>query len=325
MIDDQYPVAAREARAASSPASRPASTPVSAGLGPRGESQKLLSNALGELRGAIADLKATNERERDQPEALIEAHRSLEIELEIEFARFRQLFWLAPHAYVVTDGEGIIQDANLAVAALLGVAPNRLAGKSLSRYVTVDERRRFRERLSGAVTSDGSSEWETTVRRWTGDAIQAKLRVSVARDVGTGDLELRWLIRALVPSCPAGDPRPEWWPTSSARGEGRARTEERFHGVLEDLRNPVRLIMEQIEFLAEQVMTSEQMTPLEIVRVLTTVGALAADTVHAIDEVHDALDLQLGRPLALDRCSCDLLEVALRVVSRYRSTTECCP
>ncbi len=56
-------------------------------------------------------------------------------ELLEERRRYRELFDLAPDGYVVTDGEGTIQEANHAMGELLGVDVGNLAGHGLERLV----------------------------------------------------------------------------------------------------------------------------------------------------------------------------------------------
>ncbi|MEI6211458.1 MAG: PAS domain-containing protein [bacterium] len=68
-------------------------------------------------------------------------------------ARFVDLYDLAPIGYVTLDGKGVIREANLTMAMLLGVARSQLVGKWLRRFIRPEDQdafrdclRRFRER-----------------------------------------------------------------------------------------------------------------------------------------------------------------------------------
>ena len=51
-----------------------------------------------------------------------------------------ELFELAPEAYLVTNGDGVIQEANHAAAALLGGPRELLGGRPLIGFVAERER-----------------------------------------------------------------------------------------------------------------------------------------------------------------------------------------
>lgn len=65
--------------------------------------------------------------------------RKAQNELEIERKRYRDLFDRAPDGYLLTDLDGVIQEANQAAGRLLNVEPEALAGKPLAVYVPETE------------------------------------------------------------------------------------------------------------------------------------------------------------------------------------------
>ena len=76
--------------------------------------------------------------------ARLEAERAA---LEQQHARYRDLFELAPDAYLVTDGDGMIIEANRAASRLFDVRHRFLVAKPLASFVAVGERRAFRRDL----------------------------------------------------------------------------------------------------------------------------------------------------------------------------------
>jgi PAS domain S-box-containing protein len=114
--------------------------------------------------------------------------------VERERERYRQLFELAPDAYLVTDCAGTVLEANVAATVLLGGPIDGLVGKPLASFVPDAHRSAFRRRLLASVEARGAQEWELTLdgRRRT-----VETKVSVAPMVGqSGEVEgFRWIIR----------------------------------------------------------------------------------------------------------------------------------
>jgi PAS domain-containing protein len=83
---------------------------------------------------------AGRERRLVEVEQALEA-RSEELEaarglVELEQSRYRELFELAPDAYLVTDASGRILEANRAAVTLLGLPHRALIGRLVSSLVT---------------------------------------------------------------------------------------------------------------------------------------------------------------------------------------------
>ena len=154
------------------------------------------------LEAVVEELCATEAALHTQSARLAEA----EGELERERRHYQELFDFIPDASVVTDPEGVIQEANHAVSALAGYARRYALKKSLVALVHPDERTTFLAQLDQLRTGDGDRTRERerdrvqafALRlraRRTDAPVRVQVRVAPLRD-GAGTLVgLRWLLR----------------------------------------------------------------------------------------------------------------------------------
>lgn len=152
-----------------------------------------LTEALQELDVALEELRVTEEEVRVQHDAVHEGLGPVEAERE----RFQSLFHLAPVAYLVTDRFGVVHQANLRAAELLGVGGQFLAGKPLASFVDGEDRRRFRERLGRPDRLESAEEWRVRLRRGDAGTVRVAVSAGVDRDDAGAVRELRWLLREL--------------------------------------------------------------------------------------------------------------------------------
>jgi PAS domain S-box-containing protein len=110
-------------------------------------------------------------------------------ELAAERTRYRDLFELAPIAYLMTRADGVVVSANDEAAALLRVSPRSLVGKSLESFVSDQERPSFRKLLHEAGEPAGTHERELRLASRGGDEIVVRARVAARHDRPG---ELRW-------------------------------------------------------------------------------------------------------------------------------------
>lgn len=145
---------------------------------------RLLAFALADLADAEAELRAQND-------ALFDAR----VSLEESAANFRDLFDLAPVAYVVTDGRARIQQVNAAACAMLGRPANSLVGKPLTTHVPPGERRAFREALTRSAAARDVEEWPLSIVPTRGTPIECRVRVRVLRGpTGAARDRLAWVL-----------------------------------------------------------------------------------------------------------------------------------
>jgi PAS domain S-box-containing protein len=147
--------------------------------------------SLEELRTALEELRVADEELRAQNEELMAAH----LQVETERRRYQELFQLAPDAYLVTTLTGIITEANESASRLLGIPSHFLRGKALTAYVDSEDRPRFRQLLSSAVSQEGPGTASFRIRPRDGPRRHAEMTFSCVRDGEGTPTGFRWLVR----------------------------------------------------------------------------------------------------------------------------------
>ena len=145
---------------------------------------------LEELMLATEELSAAEEELRAQNERLLEAQSALVAERE----RYRELFDLAPVAYIVTDVHGVIRSANRASAKLFLCRVDRLSGKPIVVFAQDESRRRIRKAVHALGTTHDSILMTFNVRDRRGRLKRVEAKASVIRDLGGEVVGSRWLI-----------------------------------------------------------------------------------------------------------------------------------
>ena len=145
------------------------------------------------LKQGLAGLPATQQGTAAKAlEELSAALRDISVAAESDRQRDQELFDSAPDGYLVTDGEGIIQDANRAAAALLHASHDLLLGSPLSMFVDERDRPSFSGELAQLEGADAAQELEVRLKPGGLEPFPAVLSVGPARDPDGG---LRWLLR----------------------------------------------------------------------------------------------------------------------------------
>ena len=162
--------------------------------GDSSESPVVLAGALGELSTALEELGVAAEELRQQNEDLV-ATRQI---VEVERGRYQALFDFAPDGYLVTNPTGIVQEANRAASALLGVRQDFIVGKPLATFVADGDRRAFRTRLTQLRDEERVQAWEVRLQPKDCPPIHAAITVAAERDLSGELAGLRWLIRDIT-------------------------------------------------------------------------------------------------------------------------------
>lgn len=80
-----------------------------------------------------------------------------------ERMHYLDLFERAPEAYVITDAEGTIQDANGAAVDVFQRRKRHLIGKPLAALIALDQRHTFRTRFRALGGRETAGEWDTII------------------------------------------------------------------------------------------------------------------------------------------------------------------
>jgi PAS domain S-box-containing protein len=144
-----------------------------------------------DLMTAFEELSVAEEDLRAQQETLLETHTLLEIQRK----RYHTLFDLAPDPYVVTDGAGVIEEANAAASSLFGMSARHMIGKPLSTFVEPRSNTEFEAQLDSFRTGIHVEKWiiETVVR--DGRLATVEATVSTLETRPDGNSTLCWLLR----------------------------------------------------------------------------------------------------------------------------------
>ncbi|HSU83993.1 MAG TPA: ATP-binding protein [Thermoanaerobaculia bacterium] len=143
-----------------------------------------LQEQLGELEVAYEELAAQNEE--------LEATREA---LERERHRYRHLFEEAPFGYLVTDVQGVVEEANRWAAELLNVRQDLLAGKPLAVYIEAADRQAFRDLLPRVRAGEPAGELEARIRPRHRQPVAVVLTAVRDLDAQSRTARLRWTIR----------------------------------------------------------------------------------------------------------------------------------
>jgi PAS domain S-box-containing protein len=152
---------------------------------PAAEGQDL-SAALEELRAAQEDLLAQNDKLSRTSAQLAEERR-----------RYRELFELAPDAYLVTDARGVITEANHVAGQLLRLDWRLLKNEPLATFIEARDRRFFREELQRLAQGSGVRRfrWRVRPRRRRESSFDAEWSAAVLHDRAGHVSSIRWLLR----------------------------------------------------------------------------------------------------------------------------------
>jgi len=149
------------------------------------------SELIHELGATFEELSVAEEELRVQNEQLERMH----AEVERDRVRYHALFHRAPVAYVVTDADGVISDANAAASNMLRVRADRLIGKPLSVFVHDASRQRFRRKITETShTSVLPRTFALDVVPRGGAVIRVEATIASNQASASGAVEIAWLL-----------------------------------------------------------------------------------------------------------------------------------
>jgi len=125
----------------------------------------------------------------------LEELQAAQAELESERLRSRDLFELAPDAYLLTDPEGTILEANRAAEALFQAPKATLRASTLADLLASAERPAFQRMLARMQSLELLSDWELQLCRHNDTVFTGAVTVGWLASRDGGKAELRWVIR----------------------------------------------------------------------------------------------------------------------------------
>ncbi|PMB07693.1 PAS domain-containing sensor histidine kinase, partial [Fischerella thermalis CCMEE 5273] len=155
---------------------------------------EILHDCLEELDTALEELKVAEEEVRQQNEELIDIHAALEVERQ----RYKELFDFAPDAYLVTNIEGKILEANRAATNLFKISQKYLQGKLLIDFIPEHQRRAFRFQLMRLHQIKQIQDWEIQMHTREGGEFDAAISVTTVCDREGNPEGWRWLVRDIT-------------------------------------------------------------------------------------------------------------------------------
>lgn len=144
-----------------------------------------------QLLAALEELGIAEEELREQYNALLATQHHFEHERE----RYHTLFHFAPEPYVVTDENGVIEEANAAAAELFGVPSANLAQQRLTGFIDARGRLEFHGHQIALSHSDRIDKWILGVESRDGRLIPVEATVSTIPSRVEGKRSLCWLFR----------------------------------------------------------------------------------------------------------------------------------
>jgi PAS domain S-box-containing protein len=151
----------------------------------------LLKQALDDLAESLEDLSVALEESSSANEKLAEANLAA-----AQHARhFEELFRLAPDAYLVTDGQGVVREVNAAAEKRLGRARRHLIGKPMVTLVTPADGDVFLACLAGL--RDRRVPLDDQLLRFGSDP-GWDASISALPRPGAEGLEISWMLRDIT-------------------------------------------------------------------------------------------------------------------------------
>jgi len=146
------------------------------------------------LQVTLEELQCFQEELHVQNEELVLLSRTA----ELEKIRYQDLFNFAPDGYLVTDRQGLIQEANQAASDLLASSPDFLVGKPLILFLPEPDRRTLLHRLCQLRSLQTSQQWELRLKPRNRSSFPASITVSASYSLEGELIGYRCLFRDIT-------------------------------------------------------------------------------------------------------------------------------
>jgi PAS domain S-box-containing protein len=163
-------------------------------------------------------------------------------ELEASRARYFDLYDLAPVGYLTLSEQGLILEANLTGAGLLGVARRDLTNQPLSRYILPEDQDIYYLHRRQLLETETSRECQIRMLRADAAPFWARLESTVVRDGESGDCVCRVVVSDI-------DARKQ---AEQQLADLNRRKDEFLAMLSHELRNPLAPILNAVQLLQLQ-------------------------------------------------------------------------
>jgi PAS domain S-box-containing protein len=147
-----------------------------------------------ELLEALEELSAADEQLRRQNDELALSWDQIDRERQ----KYYELFDFAPDAYVVTDANATIREANAAASQLLGVPRQFLIGKAIPLFFDETARSSHRHQLDQLCGVTRIDDWEISLRSRSGATVPASVSIGRISGKDKSITGFRWIIRDIT-------------------------------------------------------------------------------------------------------------------------------
>ena len=137
-----------------------------------------------EIRQTLHELRV-HQIELDMQNELL---RQTQAELTAERARYFDLYDMAPVGYLTLNEKGLIQNANLTAANLLGMTKKSLLRQLLTRFIIQDDQDTYYRHRKNLWETDAPQSWEMRLVKKGGTTFWAHLEATNVQDYSTGSV-----------------------------------------------------------------------------------------------------------------------------------------
>jgi PAS domain S-box-containing protein len=240
-----------------------------------------------------------------------------------EYARYQELFELAPDAYVLTDLNGLICEANRSAAMLLRIDRQFLPGKPLQVFVPRRERHDFRVRLLHVREGTAAVDWHLRLMPREAELVNVAVSVAPFRDRQGAISGLRWSIRDVTDLmrkdavCGAQEELLRRERLARAAAEAANRSKDDFLATLShELRTPFNVVLGHAFRLK-----TESLPPPQQAKAVATIERNAHELSRLVDDLLDTASITNGR-LTLDRHPVALAPIVQSAIDSVAGTSD---
>ncbi|HEY9651827.1 MAG TPA: histidine kinase dimerization/phospho-acceptor domain-containing protein, partial [Coleofasciculaceae cyanobacterium] len=152
------------------------------------EYRQLLKESLEEFSTSLESLQILTQELRRKNEALVTNHTVIKTECK----RYRDLFELAPTAYLITTKELAILEVNRMASQLLNASPQHLRHKPLTIFIDAEKHQDFYTQLQKLQPGELIKNWQLQLQPRHGACIPLCCTVMPVRNAQGQVIELRW-------------------------------------------------------------------------------------------------------------------------------------